>query len=299
MATMDVLLPSVSTGEMPVVKKIGIDDLKDALKKGWDDFRAMPTHVIFIGLIYPILGILLGRLAMGYNVLPLLYPLAGGFAIMGPIAAIGLYELSRRREAGMDTSWRHAFDVFYSPSLKGILALGALLLALFVVWIAIAQTLYVSNFGYAEPVSWTGFLGQIFTTEAGRNLLVFGNLIGFLFALAALILSAVSFPLLLDRDVGPVAAMLTSIRAFTENPVTMAVWGLIVAAGLAIGFATAMLGLAVIVPVLGHATWHLYRKVVKPDGMPHPLYNRVQKGYRFGADFPANLFSRYPNKDEK
>lgn len=297
MATVDIMLPAASTGDLPKVRQIGTADLKDALAKGLDDFWAMPTHIVFLGLIYPIIGLVIGRAAFGYDVIPLLYPLASGFALIGPIAAIGLYELSRRREAGLDTSWRHAFDVFYSPSFKSIVAVGLGLLILFLVWIAVAQALYTASFGYAEPASWSSFARDLLTTPQGQVLIVAGNLIGFVFAAAALCLSVVSFPLLLDRNVGPAVAILTSIRAVAANPVTMALWGLIVAVLLAIGFATLFLGLAIIVPVLGHATWHLYRKVVEPDNRPHPFYDRVRKGWHYGAQFPASLFSIY--RDDK
>ena len=249
----------------PAIRKITTADVWDALSKGIDDFRTMPTHVFFACIIYPVVGILIGRAAFGYDVIPLLYPFAAGFALLGPIAAIGLYELSRRRETDMDTSWKHAFDVLHSPSLPGILALGALLLVLFGVWIAVAQSLYVANFGYGEPASWTSFARGVLTTPQGLSLILVGNAVGFLFALLTLMISVVSFPLLLDRNVGPVVAVLTSVRAVMANPVTMALWGLIVAAGLVVGFATFFLGLAVIVPVLGHATWHLYRKIVAPE----------------------------------
>ena len=294
MAVTDIMLPAETAGEMPKIRKIGIADLKGSLAKGLDDFWAMPTHILFLGLIYPVIGIIIGRAAFGYDVIPLLYPFAAGFALLGPIAAIGLYELSRRREAGMDTSWKHVFDVLHSPSLPGIAAIGLLLLVIFAVWIAVAQSLYVTFFGYAEPASWSSFVTQVLGTPAGLSLIVIGNAVGCLFALLALLISVVSFPLLLDRNAGPVAAVLTSVRAVTSNPVTMAIWGLIVAGLLVIGFATAFLGLAIIVPVLGHATWHLYRRVVVDDGRPHPLYNPVRKGWHYGAHFPANLFSRYP-----
>jgi uncharacterized membrane protein len=299
MATLDIMLPAETAGDLPEVRKITTADLKDALSKGLADFWAMPTHIVFLGLIYPVIGVLLGRAAFGYDVIPLLYPLAAGFALIGPIAAIGLYELSRRREAGLDTSWRHAFDVFYSPSLKSIVAVGLGLLALFLVWIAIAQNLYTSNFGYAEPKSWWAFVQDVLTTPQGQALVVAGNAIGFLFAAVALCASVVTFPLLLDRNVGPVTAVSTSVRAVLANPLTMALWGLIVAVLLVIGFATLMLGLAIIVPVLGHATWHLYRKVVVPDNRPHPFYNRRRLGWHYGAQFPASLFSIYPDKNAK
>jgi uncharacterized membrane protein len=246
----------------PVVLRIGPADLVYALRKGLDDFWAMPSHVVFIALIYPIAGLVLSRLIFGYDILPLLFPLAAGFALIGPFAALGLYELSRRREAGLDTSWKHAFDVFRSPSLGAILALGVLLLVIFLVWLAVANGLYVAAFGYAPAASMPDFLNTVFNTSAGWTLIVAGNGIGFLFAVLVLGISVVTFPLLLDRNVGPVVAMLTSFRAVRRNPLTMALWGLIVAAALVLGTIPLFVGLVVVMPVLGHATWHLYRKVV-------------------------------------
>jgi uncharacterized membrane protein len=247
----------------PRVRTIAIADVKDALARGIDDFAAMPTHAIFLCLIYPIAGLFLARLTLGYEVLPMLYPLAAGFALLGPFAAIGLYELSRRREQGLDLSWEHAFEVFRSPSSGAIGALGVLLTIIFVVWIAVAQSIYVATFGYEPAASIPAFLRQVFTTPAGWTLIVVGNAVGFLFALLVLTISVVSFPLLLDRDVGAAEAILTSVRVVAANPLTMAVWGLIVAAALVIGSLPFFFGLALVVPILGHATRHLYRKVVE------------------------------------
>lgn len=247
----------------PHVRTIAIADLRDALARGIDDFAAMPTHAIFLCLIYPIAGLFLARLTLGYDVLPMLYPLAAGFALLGPFAAIGLYELSRRREQGLDLSWEHAFEVFRSPSSGAIAALGVLLTIIFIVWIAVAQSIYVATFGYAPAASIPTFLRQVFTTPLGWTLIVVGNVVGFLFALLVLTISVVSFPLLLDRDVGAAEAILTSVRVVAANPLTMAVWGLIVAGALVIGSLPFFFGLAIVVPILGHATWHLYRKVVE------------------------------------
>jgi uncharacterized membrane protein len=127
----DVILPTQPARGLPAIRSIGLGDLKYALAKGLEDFRAMPTHVIFLSLIYPIAGIAIWRATFGYDVVPLLYPLAAGFALIGPFAAIGLYELSRRRELGLDTSWKHAFDIIHSPSIWGLAALGLFLLAIF------------------------------------------------------------------------------------------------------------------------------------------------------------------------
>ncbi len=298
MASTDVLLPThASADALPVVRALGVDDLKQALRSGLDDFWAMPTHVAFLCAIYPIVGLLLLRASFAYDLFPVLYPLATGFALVGPIAAIGLYELSRRAELGMDTSWSHVFDVLHSPSLRSIAALAGLLLVLFGVWIATAHALYVGAFGYEPLTSPVQFARKMLGTPAGHQLIVTGNVIGFLFAFLAATLSVISFPLLLDRDVGFGAAVFTSLRVVAHNPLIMALWFLIVAAALFVGSLLLFVGLAVVLPVLGHATWHLYRKAVEPDQSPRPEYSpRVSSGERYAADFPVSLFSRYVSK---
>jgi uncharacterized membrane protein len=251
----------------PVVRKITPADLKDALAKGFDDFWAMPSHLVFLGLIYPVVGVCLAALTFSNNALPLLYPLASGFALIGPFAGIGLYEISRRRELGLSTSWQDAFNVLKSPSIPSIVALGVLLLAIFLVWLTTARLLYQSIFGYAVPTSYSELINQVLTTSEGMRLIVLGNILGFIFAVAVLSISVISFPLLLDRDVGAAVAVYTSVKAVAMNPLTMALWGLIVAAALLVGSIPLFVGLAIVMPVLGHATWHLYRRVVEP---PHP-----------------------------
>jgi uncharacterized membrane protein len=274
-----------------IIRTIGVRDLKDALARGYSDFSAMPSHAVFLCLIYPIVGLILARVSLGYDVLSLLFPLAAGFALVGPFAAIGFYELSRQREQGLAPSWQDAFDVLHTPSRGAIATLGFLLLAVFVFWVAVAEAIYVANFGHEPAASIPDFVRQVFTTPAGWMLIIVGNGVGFLFALAVLIVSVVSFPLLLDRDVGAVEAVLTSVRVVAANPVPMAIWGLIVAGLLVIGSLPFFVGLAVVVPVLGHSTWHLYRKVVEPDPAHHaePLAPKRRRR-RYAAQFPAALF---------
>jgi uncharacterized membrane protein len=290
MAHSHVLLGAETSTAQPSIRHIGIADLKDALAKGIGDFNAMPTHAMFLCVIYPIVGLVMARLAFGYSILPLLYPLASGFALVGPLAALGLYELSRRREAGLNASASHAFDVLRSSSIGAITALGILLLVIVAIWLAVANAIYVADFGYAPPSSMRQFVHDVLTTPAGWNLIIVGNAVGFCFAALVLTIGVVSFPLLLDRDVGAAVALLTSIRAVAANPVTMAAWGLIVAVALAVGSLPFFLGLTVVVPILGHATWHLYRKVVAPDASPRPNFREPPPQRRYAADFPANIF---------
>ena len=199
-------------------------------------------------------------------------------------------QLSRRREAGLDHSSLHAFDVVHSPSLGAIVALGFLLMAIFLLWLVVAQAIYIAEFGYGSPMSIGHFLHDVFGTPAGWKLIVVGIGVGFLFAALVLSIGVVSFPLLLDRDVGAAVALLTSIRVVANNPATMALWGFIVAALLVIGSIPLFLGLTVVMPVLGHATWHLYRQAVEPDPNPHPDYQPRRKTPKYAADFPSALF---------
>jgi uncharacterized membrane protein len=249
----------------PAVHAIGLTDLRDAVAKGIKDFNAVPTHAVFLGIIYAVLGIILFRLSFGYDVLPLVYPLLAGFILLGPFAAIALYELSRRRERGLDVSVEHLLEVFRSPSIGAIARLGLVLLAIFLTWLVAAKTMYAQIMGGAVPASLGEFSHQVLTTSAGWQLIVVGNAVGFVFAALVLIISVVSFPMLVDRNVGAATAVRTSVRAVAANPLTMAAWGLFVVAALIVGSLPLFFGLAVVFPVLGHATWHLYRRIVSVD----------------------------------
>jgi uncharacterized membrane protein len=170
--------------------------------------------------------------------------------------------MSRRREQGIDITWADAFGVVSAPAFGAILVLGLILLAIFLLWLAAAYAIWLMTLGPVPPASVGAFVHEVLTTGAGWTMIVVGVGVGFLFALVVLAISVVSFPLLLDRDVGLYTAVATSVRTVLTNPGPMAAWGLIVAGGLVLGSLPVLLGLIIVMPVLGHATWHLYRKVV-------------------------------------
>ena len=273
-----------------VVRRISLSDVGHALRLGWEDFKAIPTHAVVLCVMYPVLGLFLFRLVIGYSVLPLLFPLAAGFTLIGPFAALGLYELSRRRERGEEPGAWDAIQVLRAPSFGAMLELGVLLFVLFGVWIAAADAIYTATFGYAPAASIPDFAERVLTTPEGWTLIIVGCGVGFLFAVVALCISVVSFPLMLDQHATAIDAIRTSIRAVKMNPVEMAVWGLVVAVLLAAGSLPFFIGLCVVLPVLGHASWHLYRKVVEPDKNPPQEEPRPPIGHRYAADFPASLF---------
>jgi uncharacterized membrane protein len=244
------------------IQKISAADLVDALAKGVDDFKAKPSHLVILAILYPVAMVVAANIAVGYIPLPLVFPLLSGFALIGPLAAIGLYEISRRRELGLEFSWDHALDVIRRPSFS-ILTLSVLLGVIYFAWLGAAFAIYRQIYGSTVPSSITTFAEEVLTTSAGWTLIVLGCGVGFLFALVVLAVSAVSFPMLLDRHVSVARAVQTSVHGFLANPTTMMLWGFIVAALLLIGAVPFFAGLAVVMPVLGHATWHLYRKVVR------------------------------------
>jgi len=250
-------LPAEST-ELPAVREIDIDDIRDAIKRGLDDLAAFRTDALSVAIIYPLMGIVLAVAVANYDLLPLVFPLASGFALIGPIAGIGLYVLSRKRER--EAAGETAVET--PPAYGSIAVVGLLLFAVFVAWLAIAYWIFLATLGPEAPESIGAFIRDVFTTGAGWTMIVVGVGVGFLFAVAALAIGVVSFPLMLDRQVGPVTAIRTSVNAVVKNPGAMAIWGAIVAGGLVIGSAPALVGLVIVFPLLGHSTWHLYRKLV-------------------------------------
>ena len=247
----------------PVTRKLTMADIRMALKRGWDDLSAMRSDVVFACMLYPLMGaILLGLAAQG-SMAHLLFPVLSGFALVGPVAGLGLYELSRRREAGLEVGWSAMLDVLRSSRFPRIVMLALFNGVIFMAWLLLADAIHAATLGPDRPASLAAFLNEAVTTPAGWAMILVGTGVGFLLAVAVLAVSVVSFPLLLDRDVSLPVAVTTSVRVAWENPGVIAAWGLVVVAGLVAGILPFLVGLIVVLPVLGHATWHLYRAAVE------------------------------------
>ena len=249
------------------VRTIDAADLRASLREGLGDLLDKRGDLLFAGIIYPVIGLFAAAIALGGALAPLFFPVAAGIALMGPVAALGFYELARRREAGLDSRWFHFLDVRKRPAWDAIVTVSALLLAIFLAWIAAAGGLYAAFMG-GPPDSVGSFLTRLFTTPEGWGLIVVGNLAGLGFAILVLSLSVVSLPMLVDRDVGARTALATSVRAVRANKAMMARWGFIVVLLLVLGSIPAFVGLAVVLPWLGYATWHLYTRLVDRSGLP-------------------------------
>jgi uncharacterized membrane protein len=249
------------------VRKLTANDVNASLRDGWNDFLAMRGDLIFVPLLYPLIGIVAATVTLGGSLMPLFFPIAAGIALLGPLVAIGFYELARRREDGLASNWSHFFDVRKRPSADGILAVAAVLVIIFALWVAIAGALYLFLWGPEVPASIGAFLSRLFTTPEGWGLIVAGNLIGAGFALLVLAVSVVSLPMLVDCNVEARIALDTSMRAFRANFALMIRWGLIVAVLLVLGSIPLFIGLAVVLPWLGYATWHLYTRLVDRSGL--------------------------------
>ena len=253
---------AASDSELPEIRSLTLDDLRTALRKGWEDVMAFRSDVVFVCLLYPVIGGVLAVLAVQGNSLQLIFPTLSGFALAGPVAAVGLYEMSRRREQSLPTSWQAYLDVIKSPKFGGILILSLFHVVVFLVWVMSANLIFDATMGPEAPASVTAFARNVFTTGAGWALIIIGVAVGFAFSVAVLAISVVSFPMLLDRDVSLPTAVVTSVKVALKNPVPIGIWGMIVAGSLAIGSLPALLGLVLVLPILGHSTWHLYRRAV-------------------------------------
>lgn len=259
---------ATSAGRDPQVRTIEGADIVEALAQGLRDLQRAPRHGLLFGAVYALGGILLVLVLIVYKMSYLAYPLAAGFAILGPFAALGLYQISRDLESGTPVSFRRCWLAVKSR--REIRWMAFVVGFIFVVWmyqVRLLLALFLSNAG--SFASLEEFFQVVTTTNGGLLFLLIGNIIGAILSLILFSVTVVSFPLLLERDVDFVTAMITSVRAIATNPVPMIWWGAVIAAVLVVSTLPAFLGLTVSLPVLGFTTWHLYRRLVVPEPEAH------------------------------
>jgi uncharacterized membrane protein len=268
------------------VRRISQSDLDWSLAEGWRDFRAKRGDILVVALLYPVLGFVAAAVTIDNRLLPLFFPLVAGVSILGPAAASGFYEIARRREAGQDANWVHFLDPFRGPNRYSLEILTGSLVILFLLWLAAASTIAAVTVGYGPAVGVVGaeaFIHRVLDTSEGWAMIVLGMLVGFGFAVATLVFGLVSFPMVVD-GADPWTAVMTSYRAVRANPAATISWGLRVAGLLALGCLPAFIGLAVVLPVLGYATWHLYTRLVDRTV---PISNPLIAGEEDTSRLPA------------
>ncbi|MEG3165453.1 DUF2189 domain-containing protein [Sphingomonas sp. PB2P19] len=256
---------SLPATELPEIRRIGTSDLNWALAEGWKDFLTKRGDLIVIGLLYPVICLVAAYVTFNDPLLPLFFPLVAGLSILGPAAASGFYELARRREEGRDASWWHFLDPLNGRSRLPLALLTAGLAVLMIGWLIAAYAVYDLTFGASAPLQIGDVFGRLFTTREGWMLILLGNLAGAPFAIATLVFALVSFPMVVDQPVDAGLAIRTSLAAARKNPRETFGWGVRVVGLLLLGLIPLAIGLAVVLPWLGYATWHLYtRLVVRP-----------------------------------
>lgn len=240
------------------IRQLRAKDLTDALKLGFDDFRHFRTDALTLAVIYPIAAVFLATVVVFQNFLPLVFPVCAGFALLGPMATLWFAALSRQRERGEES----ALGVFTSPRLVAIERLCVTTILLFVIWNVAAGIVYGLTLGSSSADAGAPFFHRVMDTQAGWVLIIAGCAIGAVFAVLALAVFFITFPLVLDRPLTAGQAIGISVRAMLRNPFLVLAWGAIVVIGLVGGAIPALLGIVIVLPTLGHASWHLYRRAV-------------------------------------
>lgn len=252
----------------PIIRSISVEDVTAALREGAEDFRAMPAFGMTIGAFYALGGIAIVGAAFALDMLVLAFPLLAGFALIGPFAAMGLYEGSRRRDMGQKVGVGDIFSVRRATTTANVFYLGFILMFALFVWVRMALMIYALFFGMS-PVSLGNLVNRVFTTVDGLTFLLVGNAVGAGFAFIVFSISIVSFPYMLEKDVDPVTAVALSVSAVAKNVLPLAGWALFIAVALVASWTPFFLGLIVVLPVLGHASWRLYKRlIVHPEEAP-------------------------------
>ncbi|MBN9668878.1 DUF2189 domain-containing protein [Roseibium aggregatum] len=256
-------MASAGLRPMPRVKAIDVNDVIDAFASGLSDFLKAPAYGLAIGALFAAGGLFVVLSAAALNMSYLSYPAAAGFVLIGPFAAVGLYEVSRRLQNGEELSWSAVLGTMWAQKGKELSWMAFVVLFIQIMWMYQVRLLLALFLGFKSFASFSEFLTQVITTPEGLMFLAVGHVVGAILSLILFSLTVVSFPLLLEDDRDFITAMITSVRAVAVSPIPMIGWAFVVTALLIVAMIPAFLGLIVVLPVLGHTTWHLYKKCVE------------------------------------
>lgn len=242
-----------------VVSDLALGDLRAALGKGWADFKAFPAFGLFFAAFYVAAGLMLYFLLVGQGEYLWIISLTAGFPLFAPFTAVGLYEVSRRREAGLPITWRAVLGAMRGHGDEQIISMGMVLFVAFGFWLGIAHGVYAifMSGSQIDPHSIAAF-----TTGAGLAMMLVGGSVGALMALGFYAITVVSLPMLVDREVDFITAIIVSLAVIRSNTAVLLAWAVLIAVALFAAMLPLFLGLLMVLPVLGHATWHLYRRAV-------------------------------------
>ncbi|MHC5654768.1 DUF2189 domain-containing protein [Stappia sp.] len=246
------------------VNPITINVIVDALGAGMRDFRSAPFYGLFFGAVFALGGNLVLLTASAFHMSYLSYPLAAGFSLIGPFIAVGLYEVSRRIEAGTPLSWPGVLGVIWEQRSRELGWMAFVVLFIQIMWMYQVRLLLALFLGFQSFASFGEFVEVVLTTPEGLLFLIIGHVVGAVLSVVLFSLTVVSFPMLLDRDIDFITAMITSVRAVVTSPVPMIGWALVVTVTLIVSMLPFFAGLLIALPILGHTTWHLYRALVPP-----------------------------------
>ena len=267
MATQTISAPQAARSNAIPVRTISDEDLRVSLRQGWEDFGDLRGDLVFAGLIYTLIGLAAVVMTTSRPLMPFFLPVVAGVALLGPVAAVGFYELARRRESGEEVHWFNFLDVRKRPSLDDMGMVAGLLLLIFLGWLIAAGVLYGLIFGFWTPTSIGGFVSAVLTTPRGWALIVSGLVVGAIFGWLVLALSVASLPMLVDRDISAAEAVSASWRASHANKREMIRWGILVSVLLVLGSIPLFVGLAFVLPWLGYSTWHLYTRLIDREAI--------------------------------
>lgn len=254
---------------MPQVNRITVSDLKESLSEGLSDFARAPLFGLFFGGFYAVGGMAILSCILLLDMAYLAYPALLGFALVGPFVAVGLYEVSRRLEQGTPLKWGEVLGVVLAQRKRELAWMAFVMLFVFIMWMYQVRILLALFLGFQSFSTFGEFMGTLLTTQEGLTFLAVGHIVGAVVSLVLFSLTVVSCPLLLEREVDFVTAMITSVKTVATSPLAMLGWGVFVVLAVLFSALPLFLGLVFVLPILGHATWHLYRRAVTPlDGAP-------------------------------